>query len=99
MHGQPLGMELFDQDVELGGERRRLLDELLKGLHHPAHGRRAQAVRRAHRYRPTPRGWLRRGSVPVIPPSQTAASRIDASLYQSSPPTSSGALLGRSTPI
>jgi len=33
-------MELFDQDVELGGERRRLLDELLKGLHHPAHGRR-----------------------------------------------------------
>jgi len=40
LHRQPLGMELLDQDLELGDERRRQLCELLKGLQQPVHGRR-----------------------------------------------------------
>src|ERR1035437_5317781 len=40
LHRQPLGMELLDQDLELGDERRRQLCELLKGLQQPGHGRR-----------------------------------------------------------
>ena len=42
-------MELLDQDVELGGERRRLVDELLQRAQHLGDGRRDRLGHRAQR--------------------------------------------------
>src|SRR5665647_1270582 len=92
LHCQPLCVELQEQDVELGGERRRLFHDLLKGPEHPRVTPQSTGDTERHNadaggstQHPAaakadwpPRWWLSRGAG-RRPPSSARAARLGRS--------------------